>query len=190
MPPSAPQKGTVNTLDTLDGRLTNAQQAIDPTNGKAYLYTQQAVAGGAGAEVRWYKINPKKLTAKTHFISDSKLYVFDGVVSTDRLVKGSTTAFGDSVIAGFSTSSPTDFQAVQMVSLIGSGTQSGLVLVKQSATFDDDFTCPPVCRWGDYAAATPDPSADPGAAHGAVWLASTWVHSQFQIGTWNWAANP
>src|SRR5206468_2188896 len=33
VPPSAPQKGTINVLDTLDGRITRAVSAVDPRFG-------------------------------------------------------------------------------------------------------------------------------------------------------------
>jgi hypothetical protein len=191
IPPAAPQMGTSNTLDTLDGRLSSAQEAIDPTNGHPYLYTQQSVAGGAGSEVHWYKIDTTtispgvKVPTTTYTITDKNLFVWNANPSSDRVVNGSTTAFGDSVVIGFTTSSPTSFATDQMVSVVGGGAQSAFVLVHAGAI----DTCGGTCRWGDYSAAQPDPSADPKGAHGVVWLANMYERTT-DDGTWNWSASP
>ena len=36
----------------------------------------------------------------------------------------------------------------------------------------DRFSCSSVCRWGDYAGASPDPNGQGGS--GTVWLANQW----------------
>jgi hypothetical protein len=191
IPPSAPQMGSASLLDTLDGRLSSDQEAIDATDGKAYLYTQQSVAGGAGSQVRWYKIDTTTLTpggsttTPTYKVTDQSLFVWNANPSSDRIVNGSTKAFGDAVVIGVTTSSSTTFATDQMVSKIGSGTQSALVLVHVGSV----DACGQVCRWGDYSAATPDPAADPGGAHGVVWL-SNMYHRATDDGTWNWSATP
>jgi hypothetical protein len=75
------------------------------------------------------------------------------------------------------------------------------VRVKGSPGFDVDFNCAgstAVCRWGDYAAATPDPAAPAGGATGVVWLSNMWNKDGSTIDpstgtawqTWNWSANP
>jgi hypothetical protein len=132
-------------------------------------------------------------------VSDPALYVFNAAISTDRLNDGATAAFGDGVVIGVNTSSATTFEAIQMVSKVGDAPQSGLVLVKSSDAADEDFSCGggegnEPCRWGDYAAATPDPSADPSGVHGVVWLTSMWT-TRGTAGrnywrTWNWSAIP
>jgi len=91
------------------------------------------------------------------------------------------------MVLGFSTSSSTAFPASQMVSKIGAGAQSSFVVVKQSTTFDNDFTCAPTCRWGDYGGATPDPTKK-GGTTGEVWLTNEWTNGTNQ--TWNWEATP
>ncbi len=192
IPPAAPQMGSTDTLDTLDARLSSAQEAIDPTDGKQYIYTQMSVAGGAGCKVNWFKIDTTTLApgattqTTTYEISDPDLFVWNANPSSDRLVSGSTTAFGDSVIVGVTTSSPTTFASDQMVSKVGSGAQSALVLVHVGAV---DSGCGGTCRWGDYSAATPDPAADPGGAHGVVWLSNMFERAT-DDGTWNWSASP
>lgn len=60
--------------------------------------------------------------------------------------------------------------AVKVVSKVGAGAQSAPRTVVTSAGPGVDFTCRTsrVCRWGDYAAATPDPAAPLGARTGRV----------------------
>ena len=62
-PANAVQKGSANTLDSSDTRLTNAVSAVDPAHGSGVgIWTQHTVFGGPGAEVRWYEINPTPAT--------------------------------------------------------------------------------------------------------------------------------
>jgi hypothetical protein len=199
VPPPAPQFGTSSTLDTLDGRLTNAVLALDPLRGQA-IWTQQTIAGGAGAEVRWYEVNPAKhLVTQTGDITDPNLYVFNGAISPDRRVSGGKGAYGANMVLGFDTSSASASPAVQMVSKIGNGPVSAFTPVVQSSGFEDDFTCYPSgtsCRWGDYAGASPDPSAPLGLGGGQVWFSNMFplVASPDPNGvdwtTQNWVARP
>jgi hypothetical protein len=191
-PPDAPQKGTDNLLDTLDGRLTHAVSGIDPKVGKTTVWVSHTVLGGAGSEVRWYELlpgtNPKVIQSGA--VSDAKLYVFNGGISTDRTVNASgKAAHGSAMVLGFNTSSSSAYPAIQMVSKTGSHSQSAFVMVEQATTFHTDFTCKPTCRWGDYSGATPDPAADLSSAKGEAWLTC-----QLTIGTrwntWNWEAKP
>jgi hypothetical protein len=76
-----------------------------------------------------------------------------------------------------------------MVSKIGAAAQSAPVLLLTSPGPDKDFACPNagnVCRWGDYAAATPDPSSPTGATHGQVWLTNQWNINSTNTGQSNW----
>jgi len=77
-----------------------------------------------------------------------------------------------------------------MVSKIGSGPQSPFVTVESSPDPLFDFSCVPICRWGDYGGASPDPAAPLGDARGAVWLASEIVLDGGGAGTWIWRALP
>ena len=99
------------------------------------------------------------------------------------------------MVMGAVSSSSSTFPVIKMVSKVGAGAQSAPVVVKSSPTFYRGFDCPPnPCRWGDYAAATPDPS--PPAGTSRVWLTSQYAvnnpnpDSASGWGTWNWAANP
>jgi hypothetical protein len=84
-----------------------------------------------------------------------------------------------------------------MLSKRGANVQSEWVLIQQSPGPNVDFSCgggtiPDVCRWGDYAGATPDPLVSSG---GQVWLTAEWnaaaTDGQSTVWrTWNWSAYP
>jgi hypothetical protein len=203
LPPAAPQSGTSRTIDTLDARLTQAVAAIDPAQAGVFtLWTQHTVSGGAGAEVRWYEIKPNTPTLlQSGKVTSASLFSFNGAISPDRVVNGTTKAFGSNMVLGFNTSSSTTFPVIKMVSKLAGAAQSAPVKVKGSPGFDVDFACPAatdVCRWGDYSAATPDPAASTAAATGVVWLSNMWNKDGSTIDpatgtawqTWNWAAHP
>lgn len=173
VPANAPQQGTPALLDTLDARLTHAVSALDPAYGPNAVWTSHAVFGGAGAEVRWYEIDPMTGSIlQSGTVSDPALSVWNGAVSSDRAVGPSGSAFGSNMVVGVNTSSPSTHSAVQFVYKMGSAPQSGFVLVKQSPGPNEDFSCSP-CRWGDYSAARPDPLDVSGTA-GTVWLSNEW----------------
>src|SRR5207247_4500160 len=162
-PANAPQKGSVNKLDTADARPTQAVAPADPAHtGKFAIWTQHTINVGGRAAVRWYEIDPA-----THGLlqsgtaSNASLFQFNGAISPNRQVNGTTKAGGDAMVLNFHTSSSTTFPAIKMVSKLGSGAQSAPVLVKSSPGPLSGFDCSSAtqfCRWGDYAAATPDPS--------------------------------
>jgi len=190
---NAPQKNTTNTISTLDGRLEHAVSAVDPTVGKQVIWTGHSVnSAGDRTEFRWYEILPKPAgnptVVQSGVVKDSSLYVFNGAMSPDRTCKKAGCAHGDAVVIGFTTASATTFPGVAMVSKIGSGPQSAFVIVHTSTTFDNDFTCTPNCRWGDYGGATADPAASLSAAHGEVWLTQDTTDGS-NI-SWNWEALP
>jgi hypothetical protein len=192
-PPDAAQKGSTDVLDTLDGRLTHAVSAMDPAVGKVTVWTSHTVAGGGGSEVRWYELIPGKLkttVAQSGAITNNNLFIYNGGVSPDRVVDATGAgAHGDNMVAGVTTSSATQFTTVQMVSKIGAGAQSALVKVMAATVPENDFSCNPTCRWGDYSGATPDPAASMGGASGEVWLTNELAGGS-AINTWNWEATP
>lgn len=196
LPAPAQQPGTSRTLDTLDSRFTNAVQAVDPRVGKTVVWTQHTTDGGAGARVRWYELDTTSpgTLVQQGTIQSAGLYVFNAAISPDRVNNGVTQAFGDSMIVGVTTSGSTSPVADQMVSKIGSGAQSGLVLVITSGSPYKDFSCDPVCRWGDYSAAAPDPASSLTADHGVIWLTNQYgVRGDPDIANWrvrNWSATP
>jgi hypothetical protein len=193
-PPDAPQPGTSNKLDTLDGRITHAVSGFDPTIGATTVWTAHTVLGGAGSEIRWYEVDPAGATVvQTGAATSASVRVFNAGISNDRTCTATQCAHGDSMAVGFTTSSGSSFPAIRMVTKTGGDPQSGFVLIKQSAVSDTGFTCSP-CRWGDYGGATPDPAASLTALHGAVWLSNQWtkggkngpVKQTSGDATWNW----
>jgi len=200
VPANAPQKGTEFLLDTSDARMTQAVAAVDPGRGNKFaVWTQHTISGGAGAMVRWYEIDPEgKTILQTGNVKNSALYYFNAAISPDRVVKGATTAYGDSMVLNFNTSSATSYPAIKMVSKQGTDSVSAVKTVKSSPGPDIDFACPELgfCRWGDYAAATPDPNAPTGATSGIVWGSSMWTKDgrinpeDVSWRTWNWKSQP
>jgi hypothetical protein len=193
-PPSAPQRNSSRTIDTLDGRITHAVSGFDPNIGATGVWVSHTVAGGAGSQINWYEVNTGTgVLAQSGSVSSGSLYVFNSGISNDRTCTATTCAHGGNMVLGFTTSSSSTFATVQMVSKVGPGAVSAFVSVKASTTSDKNFSCSP-CRWGDYGGATPDPAANLGASTGTVWLTNQWTAggSVFNSGdrTWNWQATP
>jgi hypothetical protein len=197
-PGGAPQKGTSNLLDTLDGRLEHAVVAFNPAVGHPVIWTGQTINGGGRSVFRWYEISPLPIGSPTVVasgtVSDPSLWVFNGAMAPDRAVpspgvpdRAAVSSFGGSYVIGFSTSSSTTLPAAQMVSSVSGAAQSPFVMVHQSTSADNDFSCSPTCRWGDYGGATSDPAAT--GAHGEVWLTNEAVTAGNNT-TWNWEAKP
>jgi hypothetical protein len=194
LPANVPQKGSTHKIDSNDTRNTQAQAGLDPGHGnKLALWTQHTVRGGAGAEVRWYEINPATRTLfQKGKVTSGSLYEFNGAISPNRLVRGATKSGGASMVMNFNTSSTATFPSIRMVSKVGSGAQSGQVGVLNGTKPLGGFDCTgSPCRWGDYAAATPDPST----------ANRIWNVSQYGVGsasttgpatsrTWNFIARP
>jgi hypothetical protein len=166
IPANAPQPGTSNVLDTLDGRFEAAVAAID--NGQLAVWTAHAVAraGGGGAEERWYEINPAGSVMQSGKVTNDSLYIWNGAVSPDR--NGTSGLFGSGMAMSVSTSSTSSNPAIQFVTKPAGGSQTVLKNIVQSGGPNIDFSCSP-CRWGDYSGASPDPAA---TTAGKVWLAN------------------
>jgi len=176
-PPNAPQGGSSTKIDTLDGRLTQAVAATDTGhNDKFALWTQHAVSGGAGSKVRWYEIYPSEpKLIQNGSVSNNSKYDFDGAISPNRAVQGSSKSGGKNMVLNFVASSGSSFPTIKMVSKKGNNSQSSQVAVKQSpgpiAGFDcSDSDQGDPCRWGDYASTTPDPSNS-----SRIWTVSQWA---------------
>jgi hypothetical protein len=184
-PSNAPQQGSVNALDTLDARQTQAVAGVDPGHGgKFAIWTQHTITVGGRAAVRWYEIDPTTHSLlQSGTASNLSLFQFNGAISPNRQVNGATKTGGDAMVLNFDSSSSTTFPAIKMVSKIGAGTQSGAVVVKNSPGPLSGFDCSSAtqfCRWGDYAAATPDPST----------ANQIWQVSQFAVGSGSGTTGP
>jgi hypothetical protein len=180
IPPAAPQAGTGATLDTLDARFTQAVGAIDPNrDDKFALWTQHTIAGGAGSRVRWYEIDPSKpKLLQKDSASSSSLYEFNGAISPNRQVSGSTAKGGANMLMNFSSSSAASFPEIGIVSKKGGKSQSpqALVLASPGPLGGFDCTMPEddaTCRWGDYASATPDPKDK-----SKIWNVNQWASGE------------
>jgi hypothetical protein len=197
--PPAPAEqcgGTGNDLDTLDGRLEHAVSAVDPRLGSQVVWTAMAVLGGAGSEERWFEIVPETDTGprvlQAGVVTDPSNDVFNGAVSPDRTVSRAGRSHGTAMVMGFTTSSSTRCADAEMVSKVGNGVQSDPVVVDAPGVPLDDFSCTfALCRWGDYAGASPDPAAPLAGKTGAVWLAEDVPDASGAVqGTWVWRASP
>jgi hypothetical protein len=184
-PAVAPQMGSVNRLDTLDARQTQAVAAADPAHGGTLaIWTQHTINVNGRAAVRWYEISAAtKTLLQSGTASSASLWQFNGAISPNRQVNGTTQSGGDSMLLNFNTTSSTTFPQIRMLSKIGAGAQSGSVLVKSSPGPLSGFDCDAetlFCRWGDYAAATPDPSTPN----------QVWQVSQFAVGAGSSTTGP
>jgi hypothetical protein len=169
MPSNAPEQGSSNLLDTLDGRFEASVAAVDPGHGNTLaVWTAHAVFGGGGTEERWYELDPAAGSVlQSGRVGSPSLFVWNGAVSPDRANTGSSGAFGDSMAMSVSTSSSSTYPAIQFVWKNGAGPQSPLSNIVQSGGPNVDFSCSP-CRWGDYSGASPDPAGS--GSTGTVWL--------------------
>jgi hypothetical protein len=172
IPANATQNGSSYRLDTLDGRFEAAVAAVDPSRGgNVALWTAHAVFGGAGAEERWYELDPSAASLlQSGSVSNSSLFIWNGAISPDRANNGTTGAFGDSMAMSVSTSSSTTYPAMQLVWKKGATAQSTLKNLVQSSGANVDLSCSTTdpCRWGDYSGASPDPAAT--GTVGQIWL--------------------
>jgi hypothetical protein len=183
VPPAAPQPGTARKLETLDARLTNAVEAIDPNrSNQVAIWTQHTVAGGAGSAVRWYEINPAPTTPvpfQSGTQTNGSLFLFNAAISPDRRRNGATGQFGNGMVLHYSRSSSSAPISIAAVSKVNDGNVTGETVVFTSTAVIDDFSCDAtnVCRWGDYAGASPDPASDATASNGVVWGVNGWAQA-------------
>ncbi len=190
IPASAQQSSSTRTIDTSDTRNTQAVSAIDPRFGTVALWTQHTVLGGVGAEVRWYEINVgSHALFQSGKVTSATKFVFNGAISPDRRVNGTARTFGSNMVMNFDTSSTSTFPDIEVVSKVGSGAQSTPTLVITSTGPLQEFECSGghKCRWGDYAAATPDPASATTASAGLVWGTSQYTRDgRINPGGVNW----
>jgi hypothetical protein len=155
-PFNAPQSGTSNQVDTLDGRLTQA--VGDPTTG---IWTQHTVNGpGNRSVVDWYELTfPGSFPIPTQqgIVASPTDFVFNAAISPEFDAQGAAIEYNRSS----STILPTIAAQVRRASTAAGTMEPGELILATSSAADTDFSCNnPVgagCRWGDYSAATPDP---------------------------------
>jgi hypothetical protein len=172
VPADAPQKGTTDRLGTLDNRLYQVVQSVDPRLGQNVLWTAHTVFAGAGAGVRWYELAASTgAVLQTGLISNSTVSIFNGTISSDRAYVSSTSqAFGSTMVVGYSTSSPTTYPSLAVASKRGADALSLRVTVTASkgplTCGNDEF----ICRWGDRSSAHAAPDGALTSATGRVWV--------------------
>jgi hypothetical protein len=199
--PPAAQEGASQLIDVGDPRLQQVVGAVDPSHHDQFaLWTDQTVAGGAGSEIRWYEIDPATDSLfQSGTVASPTLWAFYGAISPDRLVNGTTTRFGASMVLTFDTSSSTSHPAIWITSKRKRAPQSTPLLVKQSPApyvSSDCTSAGSVCHWGDYSGAAPDPTAEPRGDRGVVWGAGEWnvanANPDFATAwrTWIFTASP
>jgi hypothetical protein len=163
VPANVPQPGSSDMIDSLDGRLTQANAVVDPNLKALALWTQQTIAGSGGGPsvVRWYELEPGKTTpVQTGKVSVSGAFAFNGAISPT--IHGNAAAI-DYNVGGSSTLVTLRARVHPIGSAAGSMTSE--TTLATSGGIDDDFSCPSVthssrpCRWGDYAGASFDPSS-------------------------------
>lgn len=151
-------------IDTLDARLTLAVANADPSaGGQEAIWTAHTIDPGDGRVVmRWYELLPRRGAARqVGTVSERWVDVYNGSVSP--------TVEGSSAVLDFNRSGfllLPELDARLHASATAPGVTSRSVRLAGSGAPDFDLSCTPVCRWGDYSNASPDPS-DPAA----VWIA-------------------
>jgi hypothetical protein len=153
-PFNAPQSGTSNQIDTLDGRLTQA--VGDPTTG---IWTQHTVNGlGNRSEVDWYELTfPGSFPIPTQqgIVSSPTDFIFNAAISPEFDAQGAAIEYNRSS----SSILPVIAAQVRRAGTAANQMEPGeLILATSTAADVETVSCnTPVCRWGDYSAATPDP---------------------------------
>ena len=190
VPPAIPQPATGTTscstagncLDSNDGRLTQAVAHFDPDAGKETIWTQHAIADAAVGTLsveRWYELIPGQNTLRqSGNVSDTTLHIFNGAISPSSAGNEAVMYYnaGNGSAGGFAS-----FRAKSRNSSTPLGTVTNETILASDAINDNDLSCGvnrrPVdltlpCRWGDYAAARPDP-LDANAVWGTSMLTGT-----------------
>jgi len=178
VPPNATQPVVGQVLDTLDGRNTQAVQAIDPARGTFSFWTQHTIRsspGGIASGVRWYELNPVSnppTVLRDGTIQAEPFFLFNAAISPNRSVNSVQSLFGESFVIEYNVSGAAGiFPRIVAGSSVNGGALQFL-LVRNGAGPYIDFTCPfagTICRWGDYSGATPDPVALVGDNTALIW---------------------
>lgn len=157
MPMSASQPGTTDTIDTLDGRLTQA--VGDPTTG---MYTQHTVLSAGGqSEVDWYEITASGGVAtlvQQGTIVNTSIWTFNAAISPRFDGQGAAIFYNESS----GSFAPIISSKIRRPSTAAGTFEAGSTTLASSSASVTDFSCnnPTLgspCRWGDYSGATPDP---------------------------------
>jgi YD repeat-containing protein len=202
VPPNVPQRNS-NPIDTLDTRLYQAVGVRNADSGRYEMWTQHTIASPPTADpndrravVRWYQVvspglrppsNPVQAgTADAAQVNpfDPNNHLFNGAISPDRTGRSAAIHYNvaalDNAVQIHARSRGPGDPANTML-----GSQVTLAVSRQGEQPNGGFVsldpvgCFPrgnACRWGDYAAATPDPTVD-----GVVWGTNMYVGTNTAI---------
>ena len=177
-PPGVPQPSPAQTLDPVDQRLNSAVADTDPDVGATAIWTSHTIADPSGSGrsvVRWYEFVPGACAPVSGVcgagvrrqqgeVSDPANWLFNAAMAP--------TDAGNEAVLHYDSASASQLVQVRASSRVSNtplGTLGSEVVVETSDAAYDEPTCHdsrPHCRWGDYAAATTDPS-DPHAVWGS-----------------------
>ncbi|HEX6116140.1 MAG TPA: hypothetical protein VFY99_03500 [Solirubrobacterales bacterium] len=142
------QPGAKQTLDALDGRLTQAVSSDDPDRGGSSLvWSQHTVArkGGRSA-VRWYALDPQRLrAARRDTIAERKHSIFNGAIAP---------TLGGTAIVNYNVGGETLLPQIRAQE---AGHPASEITLGKSVAPDRTCDPPDTCSWGDYAGASTDP---------------------------------
>jgi PKD repeat protein len=177
-PPGVPQPSPNSTLDPVDQRLNSAIADTDPDVGATAVWASQTIADPAGtgrSVVRWYEFVPSACAPVTSGNCSSGVRRQQGEVGdpSNWLFNAAMapTDTGNEAVLHYDSASASQLVQVRARSRVSNTPLGALgpeIVVETSDAPYDEPTCHdsrPHCRWGDYAAATTDPS-DPHAVWG------------------------
>jgi hypothetical protein len=155
MPTPAAQPGTAPTLDTLDGRLTQAVAHFDPDVGAEAIWTQHTVAGpSAGSVVDWYELLPAtNMLRQAGQVAIAGDWVFNAAISPSIAGNDAAISYNRSGTSHAPLMASLGRRSVTALGMMDPG-ESFLAF---SIAPDVDLSCTPTCRWGDYSGLSPDP---------------------------------
>lgn len=164
LPADVPQPRTHLRLDAQSGVLTQAVGVTDPLAGGLAIWTQHTIARDAGkrtrSQLRWYELLPTAAAPQVRQQGDVSTpgdWVFNGAITPTRTGTSAIVTYnvgsGRMLVRARARSRGPTAPLRQMV---------GEVTLARSASSNRDLSCfqpgflPGVCRWGDYAGASPD----------------------------------
>lgn len=198
VPPDVPQNDSIP-ISTFDSRLYQAVGVRNADTGQYQIWTQHTIASAADGTprrsvARWYQFAPPPGTGaggtlQVGTVDSSQVegggtntFVFNGAVSPDRT--GRSAAIHYNVARA---DLAVQIHARSRRSTDPANTMLGSQIIVETSRLNetggfvslDQRGCGPrdgVCRWGDYAAATPDPSND-----GVIWGTNMYVGTNADI---------
>jgi endonuclease/exonuclease/phosphatase family metal-dependent hydrolase len=169
-PPAAPQPSPNQPLDPVDQRLNSAIADVDPDAGTTAVWTSHTIADPSGSGrsiVRWYEIVPSAcVPVKGVCSSDARRQQGEVKDPSNSLFNAAMapTDAGNEAVLHYDSAGTSQLVQVRARSR-GPNTRLGTlgdeVVVDTSDAAYDEPTCHdsrPYCRWGDYSAATTDPT--------------------------------